>query len=98
MTKHVQDSFHLAPTCQQRHNNADLCADKQSNQISKLPVESVAAKTTNCIHQHSCRSHQVKTHHRHIFFSQCRSCSKGNCDFSFHATFLLHLLLKAPGL
>lgn len=37
-------------------------------QISKLPVGTVAAKATNCIYQHSCRSHQVKTHHWHIFF------------------------------
>lgn len=67
-SKYVHGSFHSAPAHQQRHNNADLCMDKQSSQIFKLPVETVAAKATNCIHQHCCRSHQVKTHHWHILF------------------------------
>lgn len=83
ITKHAQDSFYLAPTCQQRHNNEDLFVDKQSNQISKLPVGSVAAQATNCVHQHPCRSHQVKTHHWHTFLSQCWSCSKGNWFFFY---------------
>lgn len=79
-------TFHLAPTCQQRQSNADLCVYKQSNQLPQVPPGSVAARATNCTYQPSYTPHQVKTHHHHIFFHHAEVAPRETMP-SFTCTF-----------